>query len=630
VSDNRFQLDANFTEIGTISCSLRTSDDTELRNPVLCFSLLDAPQIISGVEILESLGGFCALRLTGTLSKDRPLYFKVAYPERHGVKIVNRAWLPLGAYIRGSDGSNHDVPTGPAGVVLSGAEPNLQDSGILRLVPPPKSWRPSVGTCHALAFCLNDDSPFTAAFGAVDALAARNGMGAFLDASGVPVTLELADDIPASGYRLEIGADAVTAAASDRSGAFYAAITLLNLKTTYGDQLPNGTIIDTPRFSWRGQHLDCARHFFQPDTLFRLVDMMALLKLNVFHWHFADDEAFRLQVTCHPELWQSSAYRGENETIPGVFGGGAGPMGGSYTLDMARRLIDHAKELEIDILPEIEVPAHALVLARIYPQLRDPDDTGTEISVQSYRQNTINPALPEMWDFVYKLSEEIASIFPFAHLHLGGDELPANTWQGSPLVADMMAMTDNMTTMQDVQGYTMQRLAGHLRGMGIRSCAWEEAALGSNGGIGNDALLFSWSGQGPGLDAARRGYQVVMCPGQHAYFDMAHTDRPDDWGASWAGIIGLKDTVNWDPVPADDPELERNILGVEGAFWGEFTTIDTQMEPMLAPRILGLAAKAWSARDGISANSILELAGHYRAVFDAVGWQWNKDALTAS
>jgi hexosaminidase len=628
MSDTLYRLQAKFAETGSISCVLSTSSDSVSTAPVLCFSLLDEPQVISGGTRLETLGGFCAIRLDGTLTSETPLRFEVAYPARHGVKVVNRAWLPQGVYIRADDGSTTGVKTGPSGVVETGPAPKVHDSGILRLVPPPTSWRPANGICSASAFHLKTGDPFDGAFAAVDALALRNGTGAFLQAAGVPVTLTKASDLPPEGYRLQIGADEISITASDRAGAFHAAITLLTLRTTYGGKLPVGTLQDAPRFSWRGQHLDCARHYFQPETIYRLIDLMALLKLNVFHWHFADDEAFRLQVTSFPELWQKSEFRGEGQTIPGVFGGGAGPTGGSYTLKMARQLVRRAKEIGIDVLPEIEVPAHALVLARIFPNLRDPDDTGTEASVQSYRENTINPALPEMWDFVFKLSTEVASIFPFAHLHLGGDELPDKTWQGSPMVAGMLAQDNQMQTMQDVQGYTMERLAAYLGELNIRPCAWEEGALGSNGGIGNDALLFSWSGQGPGLTAARRGYQVVMCPGQHAYFEMAHSDRPDDWGGSWAAVIGLGDTVDWDPVPADEPELESNIMGVEGAFWGEFTTLDTEMEPMLAPRILGLAAKAWSAQGAIDRRSITELAGHYGPLFETIGWQWHKGALT--
>ena len=148
-----------------------------------------------------------------------------------------------------------------------------------------------------------------------------------------------------------------------------------------------------------------------------------------------------------------------------------------------------------------------------------------------------------------------------------------------------------LETTQDLQGWTIAKLAQMTVANGQRPAAWEEAAQGSNGGIGHGAILFSWTGQGPGLDAARAGYDVVMTPAQHLYFDMAHTDDVRDWGANWAAYVDLADTINWDPVP--DPALSDRILGVQGAFWSEFTTQDAQIWPMLMPRMLGLSAMAW-------------------------------------
>ena len=306
-----------------------------------------------------------------------------------------------------------------------------------------------------------------------------------------------------------------------------------------------------------------------------------------------------------------------------------GPYGGSYSIKMARELIAHAKEIGVDILPEIEFPAHCLALARVFPELRDPNDTGTEMSVQSYPKNVVNPGIPETAEFFQDIITEVADIFPFAHIHLGGDELPNGTWSGSPAVADLLA-SNKLGNSQDVMAFAMNKMGHHVSESGARACAWEEAGQGNSGGIKNNALLFSWTSQGPGLDAARDGYDVVMCPGQHAYLDMAHTGNPDDWGASWAAITSLKDTVNWDPVPASEPELAKNIIGVQGTFWSEFTTQDKQMEPMIAPRILGISSKAWSPVDAIDTQNIDELAHAYGILFDTIGWDWHRGAIDAT
>ena len=149
----------------------------------------------------------------------------------------------------------------------------------------------------------------------------------------------------------------------------------------------------------------------------------------------------------------------------------------------------------------------------------------------------------------------------------------------------------SLQTTKDLQGWMIHRFAEFAQSKGLRPAAWEEAAQGKNGGIGHNAILFSWTGQGPGLEAAYAGYDVVMTPAQHVYLDMAHTSDPDDWGASWAAFVDLSDTINWDPVP--DVELKDRIVGVQGTFWSEFTTQDDQIWPMLMPRMLGVAAICW-------------------------------------
>lgn len=415
-------------------------------------------------------------------------------------------------------------------------------------------------------------------------------------------------DLPEDGYTLSIPEKgALQVSAGGPGGRFYAGVTLLHLIHLYDGGLPTGVIEDRPRFGWRGQHLDCARHFFAPGTIHRLLDLMALLKLNRFHWHFADDECFRLEVTSCPELWQKTAVQGEGAFLPALFG--EGPLGGgSYSSADVQALLAHARALNIEVMPEIEVPAHAHAFGRVYPDTRDPDDTGLERSVQGYARNALNPAMPGTWDRLIPLAAEVAGMFPFGHLHLGGDELPENTWMGSPAARALMA-AEGLDTSEDLMGWTMAQLAATLPD--TRVAAWEEAGGGSQGGIGHNALLFSWSGQGRGLAAARAGYDVVMTPAQHAYLDMAHTSDPQDWGAAWAGFVSLEDTLRWDPVPDDISDIGERIVGVQTCFWSEFTTRDDQMWPMLLPRLLGVANKAWEPKGRTAPEPLAPLAGHY-------------------
>lgn len=603
----------------TIRCTIQS--DTPIKAPTLCFSTMAEPVVLSGGNLVRCVASYAEVLLPD-LEANVPATVVIGYANPD-FWPKNRAWLPLGAYLR-TEAGPLALPEGSLGVRLDSAEKPAGSFAGLNLIPQPTSWAPTTGSV-ALSTLQSDDPALIA----VDQLALRLGLPPLLAATGPKVAVRHDTTLAAEGYRLTIASADITIAAADATGRFYAGITLLNLRETYGGAVPCGTITDAPRFGWRGQHLDCARHFFATDTIHRLFDLMALFKLNRFHWHFADDEAFRLEVDSFPALWQKTAFRGEGQLIPSVFGGGI-RAGGTYSKADAAALIEHARALHIEILPEIEVPAHAFALNKAISGLRDPHDRGlgnqgSEVSIQGYRENIINPALPATWALVEPLALEVAEMFPFGMLHLGCDELPPGAWEGSPAV-DALKAREGLKDRDDVQGWMMEKLAAFLKQNGFRSAAWEEAAKGAQGGIGHGALLFSWTGQGPGVAAARAGHQVVMCPAQHTYFDLAHSADPGDWGATWAGALALEATVNWKPVPAGAEDIAGMVAGVQGCFWGEFTTHDRQMEPMLAPRILGLANKGWDRADSVDGKAIRALAARYAPLFDKIGWQRNPAA----
>lgn len=595
----------------------RVGSDTALVAPVLCCSTVAPSVVVRGGKMLRSVAGYIEIALPNI-------------PAGGSVEVVlgckgdfypkNRMWLPLGAYLRTKNGIV-ELPQVETGVRTESAPPRMApEFAGLKLVPQPTGWMPTGGVLAFAALASGD-----ARLKAADDLAQRLNMAPLLDAAGVKVTIREAKGMEAGGYGLVIAPEGIEIAAGDETGLHYAAITLLNLRETHGGALPCGRIEDAPRFGWRGQHLDCARHFYQVETILRLLDLMALLKLNRFHWHFADDEAFRLQVQTAPELWQKTAMRGEGHLMPSVHGAGV-EAGGSYSPADVAVILERAKALQIEVLPEIEVPAHGYALNLAHPGMRDPGDNSAAVSVHGYIDNTINPAMPETWKLVEPLALEVAGMFPIGILHLGCDELPPDAWSASPAIEALKAR-EGLETRDDVQGWMMERLGALLEKNGFRSAAWEEAAKGKNGGLGHRAILFSWTGQGPGIEAARAGYDVVMVPAQNVYFDMVHTTDPEDWGTAWATpAVALEDVVNWKPVPKGAEDVAERIIGVQGCFWSEFTTKDAEMEPMLAPRILGLANKGWDKRDSVDGPGLRGLAQAYGAVFDRMGWKRHKGA----
>ena len=546
-----------------------------LSSAIFCCSAMAPLSPVSGGTLVRALGSYTEIALPDLIANE-PHEFRIAYSG--GFTPANRAWLPMGPYLR-HDGQIIPLPTGPLGRVEPKRDPAPALTG-LPIAPQPTDWSPTGAIVAVGGIQIKGD-----ALTAVAALATRQNMKY---AGSFPISITT-EDLPSDAYRLTISEDGITITASGYGGQFYAGITLLTLLQQ--GPLPCGEIYDAPRFPWRGQHLDTARHFYQPKSITALLDLMAILKLNRFHWHFADDEAFRIELDALPELARDTALRGEGQRLPALFAG-TPCEGGTYSKATVRDIIAHAATLNIEVMPEVETPAHALALTTLYPDSRDPGDNGLETSVQGYSRNALNPAMPKTWDMLETIISEISELFPFEFLHLGCDELPTDTWMSSPRARALMA-EHGLENTHDLQGWTIEKLGAYTAKLGKRPAAWEEAAQGSNGGIGNNAVLFSWTGQGPGIEAARRGYDIVMTPGQHAYFDMAHTDDPDDWGASWAAFIDLPDTIAWDPVP--DPEVADRIIGVQGAFWSEFTTLDSQMWPMLMPRMLGLAMMAWQS-----------------------------------
>ena len=560
--------------------------DRHLKAPVFCCSGMAKLVTLSGGKQIRDLGSYLEVQLPD-LAPDVPHTFVIAYADsvRHP---ANRAWLPIGPYLRAND-ETHALPTGPLGAVSQPLR-DVPPFGGLQLIPQPTRWAPTGEYITINGFSGIDET--------VLALAARRA----LPCKGDHLVTYSDGDLPSEGYEI-----AITPTGTQVKGnQFYASITLLTL--FQNGALPCGTITDAPRFSWRGQHLDCARHFFSVDTILDLLDLMALLKLNRFHWHFADDEAFRLQIDCYPELWQQTL--GENQSLPALFSGTVTAQG-SYAKDDARRIIARAKSLQIEVLPEIEAPAHSLIMTTLIDGVLDPGDNGAEISVQGYPRNALNPAMPKTWEVLENIVTEVGNLFPFNHLHLGCDELAPDTWMSSPKARALMAK-EGLKNTHDLQGWTMSKLAAIVTANGQRPAAWEEAAQGSNGGIGHNAILFSWTGQAPGIAAAKAGYDVVMTPAQHAYLDMAHTDDADDWGANWAASVSLSDTVNWNPVP--DADISDRIMGVQGTFWAEFTTQDSQIWPMLMPRILGIASQAWQT-EPLAEIELHALAKQYQSIW---------------
>jgi hexosaminidase len=607
--DAKSQIELQLTNVGA----------TAVSDFCLCFSLLAPATAISNCKITDQVGGYTRLEPTHKLPIEPGSSWTCQIAYREKGSLLNVAWGPKGAYIT-HRGLTTEVQTQPSrfGDEIKPKEPSLSiDHQQLKLSPKPTSWAPNDKYCDCNTGFNTTDSNLDIAKTAwldASALGLRSGLMGTHEGH-MPIMCTINMELNQEAYHLHIETDSVSLVASHEQGFFYGFISLLQMYFSYQGRLPCGLMKDQPRFKWRGQHLDCARQFFNVTTICQLIDVMALLKLNRFHWHAVDDEAFRFELECAPKLAEKTAWRGEDQLIPAVFGGGIGPTGGSYSKADVGEILQHAHSCHLQVMAEIDLPGHCLALVSALPELSEElsncSDSKPE-SVQGYHNNTINPSLDCSWQILKPIIVELCDLFGSDYLHLGGDEVAPECWDGSPAI-EQLKQTYGLTKDIDILGWFMAQAAAIVRQQGILPAAWQESADSTLYNIGNDALVFAWQNAESGKALAKRGFQVVMTPAQHLYFDMACDSSPQSSGATWAGHISLEDTTNW--------HVANNIAGVQGALWCETINTPQELKRALAPRIIGLAESAWCTDKNTRRGRDLVQAAHdFNPIWQALGW----------
>lgn len=437
--------------------------------------------------------------------------------------------------------------------------------------------------------------------------------------NGISLTLNpaLKDRTGEEGYALDAGAKGVRIVAATRAGLFHGGQTLLQLlpPEAFSAQAVSSTpwlvppvlIEDSPRFAWRGFMLDEARQFFGKEHVKRLLDAMALHKLNVLHWHLTDDEGWRIEIKAYPKLTTIGAWRGTECPLPNPRKETHARYGGFYTQAELREIVAYAKERHIEIMPEVDLPGHSLATVTAYPELL-PEGNGEGVSAQGFRANAVSPAKPETYKFVETVVDELKTIFPFEYIHIGGDEVNHNAWKNCPEVKKLMER-EKLGNLHEVQVHFTRRLEKICAAQGKKVFAWNEAL---DDRLDRGTGIMSWTGTGPGYSAAKKGFPVVMAPGPYCYYDMGFPDAqgepPAHW---WAGLIDNAKIYSFDPMSAggDLPkEAREKIMGVHSAMWTEFVqpwkgdvielpTYSSHADYKVWPRLSALAEVAWTPQE---------------------------------
>ena len=407
------------------------------------------------------------------------------------------------------------------------------------------------------------------------------------------IELNLCDSSIVTGneaYRIEIDKKGIRLSASTETGIFYGLQTLLQLLNNSDNKtLPALTINDSPRFPYRGLHLDVSRHFFDKEFVKKQLDAMAYFKMNRLHWHLTDGAGWRIEIKKYPRLTSFAAWRPFDKLNDWWVGGRTfceqddpRAVGGYYTQDDIREVVAYAAERHITIIPEIEMPGHSEEVLATYPEL--------SCSGKPYVNADFCIGTEKTFEFLENVLLEVIDLFPSEYIHIGGDEASKSSWKTCPRCQKRMA-DEHLNSVDELQSYMIHRIEKFLNDHGRKIIGWDEII---EGGLSPTATVMSWRGEDGGIKAVKAGNQAIMTPGKYCYLD-AFQDAPNTQPMAIGGYLTLEKVYSFEPVPDSLSTKEAElILGVQGNVWTEHIPTPEHYEYMIYPRILALAEIGWS------------------------------------
>lgn len=590
----------------------------------ICFSLVYSIQAVQGGSIVKKVGRYYEIN-----SEQDEIFFSLQEPR---IGSYNLSCGPEGLFVLDKNDIKIDCKIIP--LKFENPIPKIEysedsDNIFNPIIPLPNNLKLKKETVQIKDLIFKISSSEKGFFDNFENLVKVSNIK-FNTLTGFPIVFTK-KQLQSEEYKITIDKNLITIHYSDYGGKFYSIISLIQLLNYYKSNLPLGLIQDSPALNWRGMHLDCARQFYSIDEIKRLLDYMSFFKLNRFHWHLTDNEAWRVELQCYPNLTKVGAFRGYNEAIPPFYGTGYHKSGGYYSRTEIKELIEYAKLRNIEIMPEIDLPAHSWTLLQVMPELRDSSSNIISEDVGNYPNNTINPALDETHIFLKKILEELSDIFSFNVIHVGVDERPKESWEGSPKVIEYMK-NNNIVSFDELQDNYMNNIITILKKSNKLTAAWNEAALpphndiGSSGGAGKidkSCIIFAWEHPDVGLMSAKRGFKTVLCPGHTTYFDMAYNNSTYERGICWAATIEVKEVFDWKPVDGYSANNLENILGIQAQLWSETITNKSYFDEMINPRLAALAEIAWCSEAKRSWANFRSSLKNNLEYLSKMGWKFH-------
>jgi hexosaminidase len=430
---------------------------------------------------------------------------------------------------------------------------------------------------------------------------------------GYPVDCRFDDALGEEAYSIVFAEDGAEIVGGSERGMLYGLVTLGQMLR--GARLhpqsfafpTEGRIDDAPEMRWRGCHLDVARRLYSSEEIKQFLAVLAWNKLNVFHWHLSDDEAWRVEIDAYPELTEVAAWRGHGLAIPALLGTGPERTGGYYSKDAVRDIVDFAEDFGIDVVPEIDMPGHCYALLKALPKLVDPGEDGVYHSIQAFPNNCLNPAAGQVYGAVETILGELCELFPSRYFHVGADEVPADAWHSSPK-ANALREKLGVTGAAPLQAYFLKRIQAFLTARDKITGTWEEAAQG--GGIDRDhCYMVGWHSVEASRRLAAEGYDVVVAPGQAYYLDMANGEDWHECGAGWAGWSSPETTYRFEPSAGWSAAERARLLGVQACIWSEPMSDRAVFDRLVFPRLSAVAETGWTPADARDFGRFTALVG---------------------
>ena len=458
------------------------------------------------------------------------------------------------------------------------------------------------------------------------------------------IILDLNPQLPAEAYKLNVSKKQVRIEASRPAGFYYALQTLKQLMprnvmagvaTSDHSQwsLPSVEIEDAPRFEWRGFMLDEGRHFFGKDEIQRVIDMMAIYKMNRFHWHLTEDQGWRIEIKKYPKLTETGAWRNSKVLAYGDVKPDGERYGGFYTQKDIKEIVAYAKKKFIEIIPEIDIPGHSQAAVAAYPEFLacDPENKHEVWLQQGISTDVINVANPKAMQFAKEVIDELTELFPFNYIHLGGDECPTNKWQKNDECKKLLSEIGS-SNFRDLQIYFYKQLKDYIATKPAdqqrQLIFWNEVLHGNTSILGNDITIMAWIGANAAAkQAAKQGMNTILSPQIPYYINRKQSKLPTEPMSQGHGTETVEAVYNYQPLKDVDAALQPYYKGVQANFWTEWVTEPSVLEYLMLPRLAAVAEAGWTPQEKRNYEDFKERIRKDAELYDLKGWNYGKHIM---